>query len=176
MMFMRNIKFEELESFYNSLGVKERLWGLSSKPLLGADFVTGARGIDNELAGVGGITKSFGLIPSLFIVVEAESQGKGLGNQIMTNILDFARQNFSYLTLDVGDSEDYAAARYLYCKYGFKSFYEEHNRRWMCILFNRKGEIICKFLPLIYFTYRRIIHLSWLARILHSIDEYFLRR
>lgn len=170
----QNIDLEEIEAFFNYLPPRARPWGLPAKPILGADFITGIRTTDKELAGIGGVIKSYGLVPTLFIWLKPEFVAKGLSNEIMTNIIGFARKNYNFLILSV--EEDNRAARHLYHKYDFKPFYKEPRICWMCSPFSKRGKLICKFLPLIYFVFRYINRLSPLAHILHCVHEYFLRR
>lgn len=167
--------FKEVENFYNSLPFEEKHWGERPRAIVGADFVTGVRGIDGMLIGIGGVYKAYGLAPTLFVMVRSQFQGKGFGEEIMTNVLSFVRKNYNFLMLSVGKGENRIAARHLYRKHGFKPFYEEENRYWVYISFNRRGKIICKFLPLIYLILR-CINLLPLARVLVSIDRYILKR
>lgn len=173
----QNVELKEIEPFINSLGADKWLWGEPPKPILGAEFIIGIKTTDEELAGIGGVTKTYGIVPTLFIVVGPQFRGSGLGTEIMANILDFARQSCTFLILSVLEDEDHISARHLYRKNGFNPFYSEGNRCLMCISFNRRGEIICKLLPLVYFVFHWINRLLPLAHIFDYINnKHFISR
>ena len=79
----------KVECFYDSLVRDERV--ISLQAILVADFIIIER-IDNKLAGIGGVRKSYGLIPSLFLVVKSKFSRKGIGNKIMESVIEFARE------------------------------------------------------------------------------------
>jgi len=156
-MELQNIKIEEIEPFFNSLTHEKELMRLPLKGILSSEFITGVR-VNDKLAGIAGIVKTQPLIPSCYFVVKSEYQGKGVGSKLGRDVLEYAKGNYSYLTLYTMETKKYEPARHLYNKLGFRTFYPFYRKRiyqklnqcWMCLYFNRKGEVICKFLPLIY--------------------------
>jgi len=154
---LQNIKVEEIESFFHSLTDEKELMRLPLKGVLSSEFVTGVR-VNDKLAGIAGIVKTQPLIPSCFFVVKSEYQGKGYGGKLGSDVLKYAKSNYSYLTLYTMETGEYEPARRLYNKLGFKTFYPFFRKRlyqklhqcWMYIYFNRKGKVICRLLPLVY--------------------------
>ena len=163
-MKLENVTLEEVRSFLNSLTVEEKYFPCLRDAVMSAEFITGVR-INNELAGIGGITLSCRFFPLPFWVVKSEFQKKGIGYQLSENIIDFARNRYSFLLLHVM-KENIPAVK-LYQKTGFRTCYEAGDRYRMYLPLNRKGSIMCRFLPLIYMVY-----LSPLGKVLEGVRHY----
>lgn len=147
-MELQNIELWEIAPFFDSLGREKELVMMNSDSVMASSFIAGIR-VDNELAGVTGIRIIYKFIPDLFIVVKEKYQGLHLSNNLMEKNLNFARENYDFLTLSTYLRKDYEAALHLYEKYGFKYLRRQGEHYWMHISFNRKGEIACKLLPLL---------------------------
>lgn len=148
-MKLQNVALEEIKPFIDSLTV----WKYFKQPLdivLNAEFITGVR-IDNSLAGIGGITISYRIFPLCFYIVKSEFQRKGVGYEIAQEIINFARNKYSFLMLTV--SKENTPAVNLYHKSGFRIIYRLDDIYWMFFPLNKRGEIIGRFLPLIIRLY-----------------------
>lgn len=164
-MKLEDITLEEVKPFFNSLTVEFRYFVAPVEEILDkAVFIKGVR-INNELAGIGGITLSYRFFPLLFWVVKSEFQKKGIGYQLSENIINFARNRYSFLLLHV--MKENVPAVKLYQKTGFRTCYEAGDRYRMYLPLNRKGSIICRFLPLIYAVY-----LSPLGKVVEGMRHY----
>lgn len=151
-MELQDVELAEISAFYNSLGNEKDLVMISLNSIMTSDFIAGIRSQD-ELAGLTGVRRQYGLIPSLFIVVKEKYQGAGIGDKLLKKNISHARKKYDFLTLATWDRKEYQAAIHLYNKCGFRTFYKKEGQIRMCICFNRKGEFVRRLLPLIYSTF-----------------------
>lgn len=148
-MELQGLELHEIPPFFNTLDREKDLVKMNPEKVMACDFVAGVKS-RGELAGLTGIRIQYGFIPNLFIVINKKNQGGGLGNKLLEKNISYAKQHYNFLTLTTWDKEEYAPALNLYRKYRFNLFYRNGQRLRMYIVFNKKGEIICKVLPLIY--------------------------
>lgn len=155
-MELEDIDLEEIEPFFNSLSEEYKYFRFTGKQLLNISaFVKGVR-IDNELAGIGGLTKSRGYFLFSFHVVKSEFQRRGLHIKITTSLAEFARRKKHCLFLaqiDKGNIASLMAGK----KEGYKVFYDDGDKDWLYFPLNKLGEIIGKYcLPLLLKIYLSI--------------------
>ncbi len=148
-MDLQDVELSEIPSFFNSLGREKDRVMMTIDAVMACDFVAGIRS-QGELVGLTGIRIQYGFIPNLFIVVKGKYQGAGLGSKLLEKNISYARQQYDFLTLTTWDKKEYVPALNLYRKCGFNLFYGKGQRLRMYISFNKKGEIMCNVLPLIY--------------------------
>lgn len=148
-MELQDIELQEIRPFFASLGREKELAMMTAESAMKSKFIAGVR-VNGELAGIVGIRTIYGFIPDLFIVIKEKYQAKHLGNELMAKNLNFAQRNYSYLTLSTYQTEEYAAARHLYRKFGFRHLRQQGTHCWMYLPFNWRGEILCKLLPFIF--------------------------
>jgi len=144
-----NVELDEISQFFNSLGREKELVMMTAEAVMACDFVAGTRS-QGELAGLTGIRTQYGFIPSLFIVVKEKYQGLGLGHKLLETNISYARKKYNFLSLDTWQRPEYDAALHIYKKHGFRPVYKKGSHIWMCIPFNKKGNMVRNFLPLIY--------------------------
>ncbi len=151
---LKDVEFQELDSFYNALTTEKKYFKQNPLELPGTlEFVTGVR-IDNELAGIGGVKRFFYFFHFLsFLIVKAKFQGRGLSKQIVSNTIAYAKgRGYSFLLLTV-DRENTPALT-LYLKTGAKVVYEADNVYRMGYRFNWRGKAICKvIMPILFHIY-----------------------
>ena len=110
-MFFRNLfnavelSGEEKSLFMELLGQKESRAFLVKRVFEG-----------KNLAGIGGVIFRYWFIPSLFVLVKGESQGKGFGKLLVKKVLDEWGGKPLLLTVPV----EHRAALHIYEKYGFR--------------------------------------------------------
>jgi GNAT superfamily N-acetyltransferase len=148
-MELQDVKIDEISPFFNSLGREREMVMMTAEAVMACNFVAGARS-QGELAGLTGIRTQYGFIPSLFIVVKKKYQGLGLGNKLLEKNISYARKKYNFLSLDTWQQPEYDAAQHIYIKHGFRPVYKKGNHLWMCIPFNKRGNMVRNFLPLIY--------------------------
>jgi GNAT superfamily N-acetyltransferase len=147
-MQLDNLAFEEIGPFCNSLTVEKKYVTQPHEMALRAEFVTGVR-INGELAGIGGLSRYYLLFPVSFYIVKAEFQRKGVGSQLMKNIIAYAAgMGYNYILSTINTENTPAVIMHL--RGGYKTLYESGNEYRMGLPLNRKGRIVCKFLPLIF--------------------------
>jgi len=149
MIELKNLANGEIEPFFNSLRDEKYLSEMFPDMISTAKFIAVAR-IDKELAGIAGIVLGRFNIPILFISIKPQFRRRGLGNKMMQNIIAFTKENYSCLTLSTYKSERYKPAINLYLKNEFKIFCEPCNQYFMGLPFNRRGEILCRLLSIIF--------------------------
>ena len=144
---LHNIRFEEIGPFYDSL-TWEKEW-LGNPLRFPLEFVTGIR-VDNELVAMGGLEKSR-FLHLAFRIVRADFQGRGLSGQLKADIDDYAREKgYSFY---VGEIWKGNPALGLLLRYeGGRLVYNGDLKR-LAYPVNRKGELIVRFLPLVFYTY-----------------------
>lgn len=148
-MELEGVCFEEIKPFCDSLTIEKE----DFDPLryaLNAEFVVGVKR-DGNLAGLGGVVRSYKYFHSCFWVVKSEFQRKGIGYEISQRIIDFARRRYSFLILST--LSKLTPAINLYIKSGFRFYYKKGDNYYMCLPLNKRGGFICKFLPLIMRAY-----------------------
>jgi len=144
-MKLENLSLEDLVSFFLSLSQERRYFTLSLREILNSDFVIGCWCNEN-LAGIGGILKTYNLIPTLFVVVESQFQGRGLGNELVQSIIRLAKESYDFLCLTVMKENHRALS--LFRKNGFEICYNGGKEYWMGLRFNRRGEFLRRLLSL----------------------------
>lgn len=167
MIQLKNLTYEEIQPFFNSLSDERDLSEWSYVGMLPrAKFVTVAR-IDKQLVGIGGITETrgpilmrFTTVPVLFISVKPYFRRRGVGNKMLQNVITFTKERYRCLTLTTYKSEEYNPAVNLYLKNGFRIYSSRvGDQYYMCLPFCRRGEIACRFLSLFYiFCYSPVGH------------------
>jgi len=148
-MKFENVKPNEIREFCNSLSVEKKYFDpfeMATK----SEFIVGVR-CNDKLAGIGGLIKSYGFVPVLWIVVKQQFQRRGIGTEILQRIIAYAMKNYSFLILST--RKEIKAAFNLYLKNGFRISYAEDDTYWMHRSFNKRGENICKLLSHIYKIY-----------------------
>jgi GNAT superfamily N-acetyltransferase len=140
---------EELKEFFSSLDEEKKLAKFDIDLVLKSEFIAIER-VGNKVAGVIGLWRTSKFFPALFLVVKKCYQGKNIGNKLVRKEIEFARVHYDFIILNTFDSGKYNAAIHLYKKYGFRVFLKRKSRIWMCVAFNSRGKIICRFLPLIF--------------------------
>lgn len=137
-------KLEDVLSFFISLRQERKHFTLSLREVLNSDFVIGCW-FDENLAGIGGILKTYHLLPTLFIVVKARFQGRGLGSELVESIIRLSKESYDFICLTV--LKENRRALSLYRKNGFAIYYDKGEEYWMSLPFNRKGQILSRLLP-----------------------------
>jgi GNAT superfamily N-acetyltransferase len=102
--------------------------------------------IGDKLAGIGGIYKTHG-INSAFYMVKREFQGRGIGNYITKNNIDYAKR-YNIPLLFYICSNDNAPMIKSVKKYGDKEVFNYKDKRYSYLPITFKGKIIGLFLPL----------------------------
>ena len=152
-MELEDIKLEEIKPFFDSLAEETEHFEVSGDRILNsAAFIKGVR-VDNELAGMGGLTKSYGYFLSSFNVVRSEFQRRGLSNEILKGIVKFARKkrrSFFLTQVEYGNFPSLIMVQ----KQGYRISYDDGKDYWMFFPLNKVGEIIGQyFLPFIFMIY-----------------------
>lgn len=175
MIELKNLTYEEIQPFFNSLSDERDLSEWSYVGMLPrAKFVTVAR-IDKQLVGIGGFTETRGpilirfiTIPVLFISVKPYFRIRGVGNEILQNIITFTKERYRCLTLTTYKSEEYRPAVNLYLKNGFKIYSSRvGNQYYMCFPFGKRGETVCRLLSLFY-----IFHIFCYLPVWHTLTRF----
>lgn len=155
MIELENLSDKEIEPFIDSLSDEKDLSELYLGMLPNAKFVTVAR-VDKELAGIAGITETGRSVlgpfrvPYLFISVKSQFRRRGIGNEMMQNIITFTKERYCCLTLSTRKPEKYMPAVNLYLKKGFKIFCAPGIHYYMGLPFNKRGEFVCRYLSIIF--------------------------
>ena len=151
-MELEDIKIVEIRPFFDLLTVESEYFKFSVDRILNtAAFVKGVRR-DGQLAGVGGLIKSFGLVLLSFHMVKSDFQRRGIGNEITKVIIAFAKRKGRSLflgTVKKGNTSSIIMTK----KQGYIIFYEDSDKYWMLFPLNKKGKIIGRFLPLVVRLY-----------------------
>ncbi len=150
---LEDIDFEEIEPFFNSLSEEYRYFRFAPKQLINTSvFVKGVR-VDNTLAGLGGLTKSYGYFFFSFHVVKTEFQRRGLHSKITMSLVEFTKRKKRCLFLAQVDKENIASLN-AGLKEGYKVLYDEGDKYWIYFPVSKLGEILGKYcLPLLLTTY-----------------------
>ena len=155
-MELEDIKLEEIKPFFDSLTLEREYFPASADRVLNtAVFIKGVR-VDNKLAGIGGLTKSYGYFLSSFHVVRLQFQGRAsseISDEITGSIVEFARKSrrsFFLAQVKKGNIPCLVMTH----RQGFKISYASDDMFWMFFPLNKVGETIGKyFLPLIFMIY-----------------------
>lgn len=143
-MKVENISSEDALSFLISLRKERKYFTLSLREVLNSDFVLGCW-FDENLGGIGGILKTYHLLPTLFVVVKTRFQGKRLGSKLMESIIRLSKESYAFLCLTALKKNRHALS--LYRKYGFTIHYDKGEEYLMSLPLNRMGEILSRLLP-----------------------------
>lgn len=152
-MELEDINLEEIKPFLDSLTVETKYFTASAKRIIdSAVFLKGAR-VDNKLAGIGGLTKSYGCFLSSFHVFKSGFQRRGLDDEITRSIVRFAKKKRCSFFLAQVRRENITSV-FMTQKQGYRISYDDGDMYWMFFPLNKVGEIIGKYvLPLVFMIY-----------------------
>jgi RimJ/RimL family protein N-acetyltransferase len=146
---LENITSEELEQFWGQLTTEKKY--LNNPFQSNLIFVAGVRQND-EIVGVGGLKRHFGIFPFEFVVVNKAFQGRGLGSRIISEISDFARRR-SYSVIFASANKKNTASTKIFRKSGFKTLSSSSPFSRFGVALNSFGEILIAIMPAIFFVY-----------------------
>ena len=153
-MELEDIKLEEIKPFFDSLTVEEaEYFTASARQIINsAVFIKGAR-VDDKLAGIGGLTKSYGFFLTSFHVIKSGYQRRGLDDEITRSIVKFARKRRCSFFLAQVRRENIASI-FMTQRQGYRISYDDGDMYWMFLPLDKVGEIIGKyFLPLVFMIF-----------------------
>lgn len=113
-------------------------------------YIKGIR-VNGELAGIGGIYKTHG-IHSTFYMVKKEFQGRGIGNIITKNNLDYAKGNNISLLFYICSNDNVPIIKSVK-KYGDREVFNYKGKRYSYVPITFTGKIIGLVLPLVVGLY-----------------------
>jgi ribosomal protein S18 acetylase RimI-like enzyme len=146
---LKEITREELESFWNRLSAEKEY--LSNPLVSNLTFVVGIKQ-DNQIVGIGGLKRHFGLFQFMFFVVKTEFQAKGFGSAIVSEIFKYARGK-SYPLILASTYRENTASLKLLNKLGFKTLYKSYLYYRLGIPLNTFGEVLVKIIPVLFHFY-----------------------
>jgi len=118
-------------------------------------YIEGIR-VNDKLVGIGGIYKTHG-VHSTFHMIKKESQGKGYGNIITKNNVDYAKRNNIPFLFYICSKDNIPIIKSIN-KYGDKEVLIYKDKRYSYMPITLKGKIIGLTLPLmvrIFIKFRR---------------------
>ena len=154
-MELDNLAYEEIEPFFNSQPdepYKQRI-----DYALKAEFATAIR-IDGELAGVAALVTSWWFFHNPVIAIRPEFRRSRVSFELYEKLINYQRsKGYSFWVALVAKRNEPAVK--LHLGTGFRILYEKNEKIGMtyqlAMPLNKRGEIICKFLP---FILRGFIH------------------
>ena len=129
---------EKIGSFYSALREELETFQLSSDQMFLSERAYAVCDREGQIVGLAGVRKK-SLMGVLFMVVQASHQGKGVGKQLMTRLMEDVGP-FKILMLSV--QENNVPARELYARFNFSTIFQKQAVVYM-LYRNLAGIVAC---------------------------------